>query len=185
MKKIPLILWLTLIVYTMVYLLVFGVESQIITLLLIGEADAFAAQFFNVMGLVPFYFLLDYLYFQNRRKFGMVPYLLGFIGGAFSILWGFNQVENHHHKFSMLAKIFLSLIVFLTIFVIYSGFTTGNPELYFNQFLDDALVGIMTVDFFVLYGWSILRSKQLFKSWYVAFIPMIGYGLLMLWNQRR
>ncbi|MEY3609891.1 MAG: hypothetical protein RLZZ264_412, partial [Bacillota bacterium] len=62
------------------------------------------------------------------------------------------------------------------------AFLQGHPSLFFNQFFQDSLVGIMTIDFLVLYGWSIYRSKQLFTQWYIAFIPIIGFGLLMLLN---
>jgi hypothetical protein len=41
----------------------------------------------------------------------------------------------------------------------------------------------MTMDFLVLYLWSLYRSKQLFRYWYLSFIPMVGFGLLMLLHQ--
>lgn len=185
MNKFTLVLWLSLVVYTIIYVLFIQADSMLFISILQGEADPFAASFFNLMGLVPIYFLIDYLCFQPHSKWGILPFLLGFVGGAFSILLGFQKASITHRPFTKWMQFILVTLMILTAVIMTQGLWFGNPVLYVQQFLSDSLVGIMTVDFLVLYAWSIYRSKQLFRNWYLASIPIIGFGLLMLLNQRR
>ncbi|MEY3431105.1 MAG: hypothetical protein RIS53_3 [Bacillota bacterium] len=185
MNKIALGLWLSLVTYTSIYILFFASESIAFISIINGNADPFLLQFFNLMGLVPFYFLSDYLCFQIRTKFGILPFLFGFFGGAFTILIGYKHTAFMQKPVPKLMKILLAILMFCTAFIMIQGFLQGNATLYFRAFFEDALVGIMTMDFLVLYAWSIYRSRQLFRTWYLAFIPMVGFGWLMLWNQRR
>ncbi len=185
MNKIALGLWLSLILYTSIYILFIHRESLALIAILNGNADPFLLQFFNVMGLVPFYFLYDYLYFQTRSKFGILPFLFGFLGGAFTILIGYQQSAFIQRPKARYMQFLLSIIILLTSLIMIQAFWQGNAYLYFRVFFQDSLVGIMTIDFLVLYIWSIYRSRQLFRPWYLAFVPMVGFGLLMLLNQRR
>jgi len=185
MNKFAFILWLSLVVYTIIYVLLIQADSMLFISILQGEADPFAASFFNLMGLVPIYFLMDYLCFQPHSKWGVLPFLFGFVGGAFSILLGYQKASaSHRHNTKWIQFILITLMI-LTAVIMTQAFWFGNPVLYVRLFLSDSLVGIMTVDFLVLYVWSIYRSKQLFRNWYLASIPVIGFGLLMLLNQRR
>jgi hypothetical protein len=51
---------------------------------------------------------------------------------------------------------------------------------YFSLIFQDALVGIMTIDFLVLFIWSIVLSKSRYQLWWLSFLPMVGFGLLLL-----
>lgn len=185
MKKTAITLWVGLVVYTTFYVLFIQRESFILTAILNNEADPFASHFFNLMGLVPFYFLLDYMFFQVHKKYRLLAYLLGFVGGAFSILLGYTGVSNSTKSINRWIKVLIGILIIFSGFTFMQAFSQGNPHLFFSEFLDDALVGIMTIDFLVLYGWSIYRSNQLFQHWYLAMVPMIGFGLLMLLNKRK
>ena len=183
MNKIAFSLWLSLVIYTLIYVLFVQPESAILLDILNGVADPFASSFFNLMGLVPLYFLLDYIFFQSHSKLGILPYLLGFVGGAFSILLGYKGTQITKRSINKWVQLIMMILILFTGLTFLQAFIQGQPSLFFNQFFQDSLVGIMTIDFMVLYGWSIYRSKQLFPQWYVAFIPIIGFGLLMLFNQ--
>lgn len=183
MNKIAFSLWLSLVIYTLFYVLIIQSQSTILIDIINGVADPFAFNFFNLMGLVPLYFLVDYIFFQSHSKLGILPYLLGFVGGAFSILLGYKGSQITKRSMKKWVQLLMMILILFTGLTFLQGFIQGQPSLFFNQFFQDSLVGIMTVDFLVLYGWSIYRSKQLFPQWYVAFIPIIGFGLLMLFNQ--
>jgi hypothetical protein len=182
MNKIAFLLWVSLVVYTLIYVLFIQSESNILMDILSGVADPFASSFFNLMGLVPLYFLLDYLCFQSHSKWGILPYLFGFVGGAFSILLGYKVSNVTQRSIKKWVNLLIIILMIFTGLTFLQAFLQGNPSQFFSQFFQDSLVGIMTIDFLVLYGWSIYRSKQLFPQWYVAFIPIIGFGLLMLLN---
>jgi hypothetical protein len=59
-----------------------------------------------------------------------------------------------------------------------------NPNVYFSQFFQDAMVGIMTVDFFILYLWTMVLAKSRYQAWWLSLIPMIGFGLLILFEDK-
>jgi hypothetical protein len=59
-----------------------------------------------------------------------------------------------------------------------------NPSVYFSQFFQDAMVGIMTVDFFILYLWTMVLAKSRYQAWWLSLIPMIGFGLLILFEDK-
>ena len=185
MHKVAFWLWLTLVLYTIFYLGFFGGQSSLLNEILSGSADIFASSFFNLMGLVPLYFLIDYLFFFQRTKMGIFPFIFGFLGGAFSILLGYRQTIFAKSKMAYWMKILIGVLIVLTTFIIIQGFYLGKPELYFSVYFADSLVGIMTVDFLILYVWSVYLAKQRFHHWYIAFVPMIGYGLsIMLFDIR-
>ena len=183
MNKIAFVLWMGLVIYTLIYVLFIQSDSPLLFEILNGAADPFASQFFNLMGLVPFYFLLDYLFFQAHSRWGIVTFLFGFIGGAFSILIGYKKHRSIEVSIPKWVQALLMILIILTSVIITQAFWQGNPNQYFQLFMQDSLVGIMTIDFLVLYLWSLYRSKQLFRYWYLSFIPMVGFGLLMLLHQ--
>lgn len=185
MKKLSLILWLGLILYTIIYVIFFGRQGTLLPLMLQGQADPFAQNFFNLMGLVPIYFLLDYALSIQKKRFNYVPFLLGFLGGAYVMLIGYFQATFTKRKQHFVHRVFFIILLIATAYVMMSGLLFGNASLYFQQFFHDPMVGIMVIDFLVLYVWSIRRSYQLFKHWYVSFLPMIGFGILYLLDYRR
>lgn len=185
MKSIALKLWIALIIYTVIYTILFGKEGSLLPLMLQGKADPFAQNFFNLMGLVPLYFLFDYfLNIQKSRK-NFLPFMLGFFGGAYAILFGYMKHKSHLKTLKVWHKIFLIVLILSTLTVMMLGFLNGQPQVYLEAFFSDPMVGIMLVDFFILYTWSIIRAYQQYQDWYVSFIPMLGFGMVMLRSKRR
>jgi hypothetical protein len=58
----------------------------------------------------------------------------------------------------------------------------GKLNLYLQGLLNDALVGMMTIEVIVLYLWTILRAKTISPPSYVSLLPVIGFGLDLLSN---
>lgn len=184
MKKTSFALWLVLVIYTVVYGFSFGLNSELLPQLLQGEADGFSTFFFNWMGLVPIYFLIDASLDQDRPLVSWVPLGLGFALGAYSSLWGYQRLTGKRLKATLLKKIILSLLLIASGWFILDAILFTNPSLYFSQFFQDAMVGIMTIDFFILYLWSMALAKSRYQAWWLALIPMIGFGLLILFEDK-
>jgi hypothetical protein len=180
MRKTSRIIWLALVTYTLLYLFFFGFQSPLLTQLINGEADMFSSSFFNVMGIVPIIFLMYAFLNQSKRKWQWLPYAFGFFAGAYSVLFGQVSQIQKQSSIRLIRTLLLVLsILGLTWFYI-NGWFFGRPSAYFELFFEDALVGIMTIDFLVLYAWSILLAKHHYQAWYWAWIPMIGFAGLML-----
>jgi hypothetical protein len=185
MKSSALLLWGFLVVYTLGYLFIFGFNSALLSSLLSGEADLFSTSFFNLMGLVPIYFLLDASLDQCRSPRSWVALWLGFGLGAYSTLWGYRHQNQGRRNLNLLTVILLGGLIIGTGWMYVQMIGFADPRTYFSLFFIDSLVGIMTVDFLVLYGWTILLAKRNYPHWWVSFLPMIGFGILMLWHHQQ
>jgi hypothetical protein len=178
-------LWRFLVLYTILYGILFGFQSSLLPELLRGEASPFATQFFNLMGLVPGYFLLDYLSHGqwSWRKF--FPFLFGFIGGAYAILLGYRQPMRPAGPVRQrpIRIILILVMIFLTLWLMIIGIASNTMMDYLGLFFADSLVGIMTMDFFVLYVWTIIRSTQISSRWWLSFLPIIGFGFVLIFGQ--
>lgn len=186
MKRLGLFIWVLLVAYTLVYLLIWGSNTVLLNQMINGEADPFAFAFFNLMGLFPCYFFYDYWSFLSRKRYGWVPFVLGFAFGAYAILIGYHLDAKTGSTFPLKRtfRIALIAIIGLTLAMMVYGIGMGNPTAYLQAWTTDTLVGIMAVDFIVLYGWSIIRSRSLSTSWLWSFLPLIGFGIV-LWNSSK
>ena len=184
MKKTSLTLWLILVSYTIIYGFTFGFNSELLLQLLQGQADGFSTFFFNWMGLVPIYFLLDASLDKDRPLVSWIPLGLGFGLGAYSALWGYHRLTGKRLKSTLIKKIILSLLLIASGWLWMDAIIQTNPNVYFLQFFQDVMVGIMTVDFFILYLWTMVLAKSRYQAWWLALIPMIGFGLLILFEDK-
>lgn len=185
MKSSALLLWVFLVVYTLSYLFFFGFNSPLLSSLLSGEADGFSSAFFNLMGLVPIYFLLDASFDLGRSRRSWLPLWFGFALGAYCTLWAYRHMSKGRGHPSLFKSMILVGLLLATGWMYGQMVFFSDPSLYFSLFFSDALVGIMTVDFLVLYLWTIILARKNYASWWVSFLPMIGFGMLMLTNQKR
>ena len=185
MKSSAFLLWIFFVIYTLGYVLFFGFNSPLLSSLLTGEADVFSTSFFNLMGLVPMYFLLDASFDLGRSRRSWLPLWLGFGLGAYSTLWGYRRDSKGRRHPSFVIKILIGGLLLATGWMYGQMIFFSDPSLYFSLFFSDGLVGIMTVDFLVLYVWTIILAKQNYASWWLSFLPMIGFGILMLWHHQQ
>jgi hypothetical protein len=178
------LLWLVLVIYTFIYGFSFGFSSELLPQLLQGQADGFSTFFFNWMGLVPIYFLLDASLDENRPLVSWIPLGLGFGLGAYSALWGYHRLTGKRLTSTFIKKMILLLLLIASGWLWIDAMINTNPSNYFSQFFQDAMVGIMTVDFFILYLWTLVLAKSRYQAWWLALIPMIGFGLLILFEDK-
>jgi len=177
--------WSSLVVYTILYGIIYGFNSPLLIRLLNGEGDPFSQQFFNLMGLFPLYFLFDFAQSSPPKKWRIIPFLGGFLGGAYVILFGYMQPVSVLKRRSWIYSFLLWVVIIMTGWVMLQAFILGQPSVYFRLFFQDALVGIMTVDALVLYGWTIIRAKTISPYWYWSFFPVIGFGVVLWLTNRR
>jgi hypothetical protein len=178
------LLWLIFVIYSLTYGLLFGLNSVLLPQLLQGQADGFSSFFFNWMGLVPFYFLVDASLDQDRPRRSWVPLGLGFFLGAYSTLWGYRKLTGKRKKLTLIKKIILISLLLTSAWLISDALINTDSSYYFSNFFQDSLVGIMTIDFLVLYLWSLVIAQSRYQSWWLAFIPMVGFGLLILFENK-
>jgi hypothetical protein len=183
-KKVSLFLWILLVSYTLIYGFSFGFNSELLPQLFQGQADGFSTIFFNWMGLVPFYFLIDASLDQDRPLVSWIPLGLGFALGAYSALWGYRNLTGKRLLLTLFKRIILSILLIGSGWLWIDAIINTNPSIYFSHFFHDAMVGIMTVDFLILYGWSLVLAKSRYQAWWLSLIPMIGFGLLILFEDK-
>jgi hypothetical protein len=180
MKISSLVLWIVFVSYSTIYVFTFGLSSELLPNLLLGQADAFSTLFFNWMGLVPFYFLVDASLDKQRPWISWLPLLFGFFLGAYSTLWGYQHLTGNRNKLTMIKKILLLILLITSSWMLINAVFITNSTTYFSLFFQDALVGVMTIDFLILYIWSILLASSRYRLWWLSFLPMVGFGLLLL-----
>ena len=185
MKKLYISLWMALVVYTVFYLAIFQPTGTLLTDLMNQSADPFALNFFNLMGLIPLLFLIDGLTEGKQAWYTYLCFALGMLGGAYVLLLGYFTLKSNTKKSNLSAMVVFILGVFAFI-LIQQAFTFGDFTLYFSAFTEDAMVGIMFVDFLFFYTIMIIRGTQLNKKWgYMLYIPIFGFMLVLLEKLRQ
>jgi len=170
----------------MVYGIFFGLNSTLLTTLIAGEADYFSASFFNLMGLIPLLFFLDYLTYYPIKNKKVFPFLLSLFLGGFILIPAYRDFsgESKPSLIKAIAGIFVTIAITV---VMVTAFIQGNPSVYFEQFFRDSLVGIMTIDWLAIYGLTIVIAFHRHpRYWWINLLPIIGFGgLLILENLRK
>ena len=186
MKKYYWILWLGLIIWSVGYNVFITMNTTYLDAFFANELDGFSRAIFNVMGYFPLLFILDgFLY--HRIKHYQWLLLTAFVLGGFLVFPVY--LFGTPRRAIITSKNRLSMIVVSLIFTVLSAFflftllTTIGNTVYFNQFFTDVFIGIMTVDFLVLYGLSILRSRDYSSRWgWLSLIPLFGFSLTYLFE---
>jgi hypothetical protein len=167
--------------YTILYGIFFGFASPLLPSLINQTADRFALGFFNIMGLFPLLFLVDGLEHYSVKTWKVLFLLLGFLTGAYGIALFFllsKPLKERTFKpfFDGLVGFTLALLIAAVVLLF-----QGNPSLFFMQWTEDAMVGIMSVDFLALYALSLYQIYQVHhvKKWGYA-IPLFGYAWYLI-----
>lgn len=185
MKKLYISLWVVLLLYTLFYLAMFQPSGTLLTDLINQSADPFALNFFNLMGLIPLLFLIDGLTEGKQAWYTYVLFALGMFGGAYVLLLGYMTLKSNSKKSNGLALVVFAMAI-IAFILINQALTLGNPTLYFQAFTEDAMVGIMFVDFLFFYTIMILRGTYLNKKWgYILYIPIFGFALVLIEKLRQ
>lgn len=183
MKRfILLIIWLGFILYS-VFLAPEGNGPYLSELLTMNHPDPSLLAMFSLLGVFPAVFAILLL----RDDSGSVPawpFVVGsFLLGAFSLLPYFilnknkersNRTPNKVSRFLQLRGLSIVLIGLAFGLMVY-GLLAGDATIYQKAFLESNFVHVMTIDFLVLTGLSIvaLRDRDGVAGW-IGLLPIIG-----------
>ena len=167
--------------YTIVYAIFFGFASPLLPSLMNQTADRFALGFFNIMGIFPLLFLVDGLEHYSLKTWKSMFLFLGFLTGAYGITVFFllsKPLKQRTFKpfFDGLVGFSLALLLAAVVLLF-----QGNPGLFFIQWTQDAMVGIMSIDFLALYVLSLYQLYHVHhvKKWGYA-IPLFGFAFYLI-----
>jgi hypothetical protein len=181
MKKYYWFLWIALIAWSGYYNLFITTNSTYLDEYFTQNLDGFSIAIFNVMGFFPLLFILDGFLFH---RFDRSKWLLwtAFLLGGFVVfpvyLFGKSSKRVFVNQNRWWALSVLILATLFSGYFLWTLMSTIGTTTYFDRFLTDVFIGIMTVDFFVLYALSIVRSLEVSRRWaWFSVIPLVGFPL--------
>jgi len=181
-------LWVILVAYSLLHLVFFnqGIDGALLLGLLRLEGEPLVLMVFNLMGLMPLAFLLYALSLKNLEKkdYGFIG--LGFLTGAFSLapfLWLTldKPLKGLKRSFSLL--VWAGLI--LSIITILYGVIYGDISSYYQLFLEDSFIHVMTIDFIVLNILMMLVMVKHAVNPFVEWVPVVGFYQWLLKIKKR
>ena len=134
---------------------------------------------FNLLGLFPLAFLLYGLKYLEMNRKQWVFLSMGFMFGGFVLTIPFIEGQIQSKKVSKRTHIVALLGLILSVMTIGYGIILGDFSAYYQAFLSDSFVHIMTIDFIFLYGLSIYLSKISHQKYWIAGVPVIGLFYLL------
>lgn len=171
-------LWLILVGYSLLHLVFFnqGIEGSLLLGLLRFEGESLVLMVFNLMGLMPLAFLLYALSLKNLEKKHYSFIGLGFLTGAFSLapfLWLTLDKPLKGIKRSLSLLIWGGLI--LSIITILYGVIYGDIRSYYQLFLEDSFIHVMTIDFIVLNVLMMIIMVKHAVNPFIEWVPVVGF----------
>ncbi len=179
MKKMVLYGYILLLSYTLYHLLFNSQNGSFINDLLQNKADPTLFMVFNLLGLFPLAFILFGLKYLNMNKFTWGFLGLGFMLGGFALAVPFIGGELKPKAVSKKVNIIALIGLIVSILVVGYGLILGDFSQYYDAFITDSFVHIMTIDWIFLYSLSVFLSYKVYKKPYIAFIPVIGFYYLI------
>lgn len=179
MRKGLFIAHATLIIYAIIHLMTDFMDGGVLQTLITNEADPYLFMVFNLLGLFPLAFILFGLKYLQMDKTDWIFLGLGFMLGGFMLTIPFIQGELKPKKISKKVQVTALIGLIITVLVIGYGIILGDFNVYFNAFMTDSFVHIMTLDFIFLYGLSIYLSCRTMKLPWISLIPVVGFYYLL------
>lgn len=169
-------LYIFLVLYGLIYTFFFDVPTTFLAQIFAGDADPLAGMVFNFLGLIPLALLLYFLRYYQLKWFHYVILLSSFVLGGFAsgLIFFFFPEERKEEKPMRLAAI-LGLV--LSLLTLVTGFA-GSFESFTQLFIEDSFVHVMTIDFFVLFGFYLALPKYKKSPWQATFVIGMFYQLL-------
>lgn len=181
MKTYYWLLWIGLLIWTLVYVTTITTNTTYLEAYFANELDGFSIAIFHVMGYFPLLFILDGFIFHRIKHWNWVLWTAFVLGGFLVFpVYLFGQVRKQTIVQGQRVWILGLAIVFtlLSAYFLWTLFSTIPTTLYFDSLLTDVFIGIMTVDFLVLYGLSIGRSLTFSSRWgWISVVPLLGFSL--------
>jgi hypothetical protein len=179
MRKGLFIAHVGLIAYALIHLITDFQTGTFLNDVFSNSADPTLLMVFNLLGLFPLAFILFGLKYlaMNRKQWVLLS--LGFMLGGFILTIPFIDGKLTSKPLSKRTHVIALIGLILSVMTIGYGVILGQFSNYYEAFLTDSFVHIMTFDFIFLYGLSIYLSYKTFKKPYLSLLPVIGLYYLL------
>ncbi len=114
------------------------------------QGDALLVMTFNMLGVFPLYYLLVVSTYEKQQWYVYVLFGLSFMFGAFATIPGLLLLKGNQKPLSKTQERFFMILPLTLLIMSIIGILFGNISDYFQLFLNDQFVHIMTIDFFIL-----------------------------------
>ncbi|WP_371017916.1 hypothetical protein [Pseudalkalibacillus sp. JSM 102089] len=193
MKRfILLILWLGFILYS-VFLAPEGNGPYLSELLTMNQPDPSLLAMFSLLGVFPAVFAVLLLR-SDRGSIPAWPFVLGsFVTGAFSLMPYFilNKKKDAPNRTPDKLRILLQsrglslVLIMIALGLMIYGLVAGDASIYHKAFLESNFVHVMTIDFLVLTGLSILALRERDRvSGIHGLLPIVGPLMIVIKGKR-
>lgn len=114
------------------------------------QGDALLVMTFNMLGVFPLYYLLVASTYERQKWFVYLLFGLSFMFGAFATIPGLLLLKGNQKPLSKRQERFFIILPLALLIMSIVGILFGDISTYFQLFLNDQFVHIMTIDFFIL-----------------------------------
>jgi hypothetical protein len=179
MRKGLFITHMALIVYAVVHLLTNFQAGTFLNDVMSNRIDPTLFMVFNLLGLFPLAFILYGLKYLDMNRKQWVLLSMGFMLGGFILTIPFIDGKLQSKPVSKKTHLVALIGLIISVMTIGYGVILGDFGQYYEVFLTDSFVHIMTMDFLFLYGLSIYLSFKTIEKPYLSLIPVIGLYYLL------
>jgi len=179
MRKGLFIAHVGLIIYAIIHLTTHFQAGTFLNDVFSNGADPTLLMVFNLLGLLPLAFILFGVKYLEMNKKQWVLLSMGFVLGGFILTIPFIDGKLQSKPVSKKTHLVALIGLILSVMTLGYGVILGDFNLYYEAFLNDSFVHIMTMDFLFLYGLSIYLSFKTFKKPYLSLIPVVGLYYLL------
>lgn len=179
MRKGLFIAHVGLMIYAIIHLTTHFQAGTFLNDVITNNVDPTLLMVFNLLGLFPLAFLLFGLKYLEMNQKQWVFLSMGFMLGGFILTIPFIDSKFTAKPVSKKTHLVALIGLILSVMTIGYGVILGDFNLYYEAFLNDSFVHIMTIDFIFLYGLSIYLSFKTFKKPYISLLPVIGLYFLL------
>lgn len=114
------------------------------------QGDLLLVMVFNMLGVFPIYYILVATTYEKQKAYVYVLYGLSFMFGAFATIPALILTKGSQKPLSTFQKRGFILLPMMLLVMTIIGILFGNMNDYYQLFLNDQFVHIMTIDFFIL-----------------------------------
>jgi hypothetical protein len=150
MSKKLIVLYIIFVVYSLISIMFNRPVTLDFMSLFTFQGDMLLVMVFNMLGVFPLYYLLVATTYEKQKSYVYVLYGLSFMFGAFATIPALLLTKGTQNPLSTFQKRGFIILPIMLLFMTILGILLGNINDYFQLFLNDQFVHIMTIDFVVL-----------------------------------
>lgn len=114
------------------------------------QGDMLLVMVFNMLGVFPIYYILVASTYEKQKTYVYVLYGLSFMFGGFATIPALLLTKGSQKPLTTFQKRGFVLLPMMLLLMTIIGILFGNINDYYQLFLNDQFVHIMTIDFFIL-----------------------------------